>query len=224
MGRYPVSGNFYPDGRSGFRYGKFLSRHRSGLPKTTIFTFSSTAVFRKVGTFTSFQKHEQICYLDNLVCLTSHQLTNHTMPFCKISCDLKLAAIRPYECEILPLWDILDIMYLSQRTFFHILKLWHKTGNVITHKYGNLAGWPQILSFNNIHYVLQLVCLHPDWFLDELFELLKTNCFISIHYVTIHQELKRVGVLYKKLKLVFLSPVKSGFFPPKRGNLQPQLV
>jgi len=122
------------------------------------------------------------------------------MPFHKISRNLKLAVIRLYKHETLPLWDILDIMHLSWRTFFHILKLWCETGNVVTHKYGNLAGWPQILNFNNIYYVLQLVHLHPDWFLDELLELLKTNCFISIYYVTIHQELQRVGVSYKKLK------------------------
>ena len=108
------------------------------------------------------------------------------MPFHKISRDLKLAVIRLYECEILPLGDILDIMHLSQRTFFCILKLWRETGDVVTHKYGNLAGQPQILNFDDIHYVLQLVHLHPDWFLDELLDLLKTNHFISIHYITIH--------------------------------------
>ena len=122
------------------------------------------------------------------------------MPFRKISHDLKLAVIRLYKREILPLWDILDIMHLSQRTFFRILKLWRKTGNVVTHKYGNLAGRPRILNFDDIHYVLQLVRLRPDWFLNELLELLKTNRFISIHYVTIHQELQRAGVSYKKLK------------------------
>jgi len=159
-----------------------------------------TAVFRRVGTNASFQKHEQISYLDNLVCLTSHQLTNHTMPFHKISCNLILAVIRLYKHEILPLWDILDIMHLSQRTFFHILKLWHETSNVVTHKYGNLAGRLWILNFDDIYYVLQLVHLCPDWFLDELLELLKTNRFISIHYVTIYQELQRAGVSYKKLK------------------------
>ena len=122
------------------------------------------------------------------------------MPFRKISCNLKLAVIRLYKHEILPLWDILDIMHLSRRTFFRILKLWCETGDVVTHKYGNLAGWPRILNFDDIYYVLQLVRLRPDWFLDELLELLKTNCFISIHYVTIHRELQRVGVSYKKLK------------------------
>ena len=83
---------------------------------------------------------------------------------------------------------------------FHIPKLRGETGNVI--KYRNAAGQPRILNFNNIHYSLQLVFLCPDWFLDELLELLKTNHFISIHYVTIHQELQRVGVSYKKLKCI----------------------
>lgn len=95
-------------------------------------------------------------------------------------------------------------MDLSRRTFFRILKLWHETGDVITHKFGNLAGWPRILNFDDIYYVLQLIRLRPDWFLDELLELLKTNYFISIHYITIHQELQRAGVSYKKLKHIAL--------------------
>jgi transposase len=126
------------------------------------------------------------------------------MPFRKISRGLKLAAIRLYEREILPLWDVLAIMDLSRRTFFRILKLWHETGDVVTHKHGNLAGRPRILDFDDIHYVLQLVRLRPDWFLDELLELLETNRFISTHYVTIHRELQRAGVSYKKLKRIAL--------------------
>ncbi|KIJ91846.1 hypothetical protein K443DRAFT_14043 [Laccaria amethystina LaAM-08-1] len=55
-----------------------------------------------------------------------------------------------------------------------------------TTEYRNLAGWPGILNFDNIHYILQLVCLRPNWFLDEILDLLKTNRFVSIHYVTIH--------------------------------------
>ena len=45
-----VSGNFYPDGGSGLRYGQFLSGHRSGLPKTAIFAFSfKTLIFRSTA-------------------------------------------------------------------------------------------------------------------------------------------------------------------------------
>ncbi|KAJ6594794.1 hypothetical protein B0H19DRAFT_902894, partial [Mycena capillaripes] len=39
----------------------------------------------------------------------------------------------------------------------------------------------------------------PDWFLDELLNLLKHNRFISVHYTTIHRELKRAGMSTKKL-------------------------
>ncbi|KJA25110.1 hypothetical protein HYPSUDRAFT_102826, partial [Hypholoma sublateritium FD-334 SS-4] len=49
------------------------------------------------------------------------------MPYRTISRDLKLAAVRLYEREILPLDDILDIMAFSRRTFFRILRLW-RTG------------------------------------------------------------------------------------------------
>ncbi len=124
------------------------------------------------------------------------------MPFRKISHDLKFAAVRLYKREILPLWDILDIMDFSWRTFFCILSFWRETGDVVSHKYGNLAGRPRKCNFDNIHYILQLVRLRPDWFLDELLDLLKTNCFISIHYVTIHWELQRAGCSYKKLKCI----------------------
>ena len=41
-----------------------------------------------------------------------------------------------------------------------------------------------------------------DYFLDELFHLLKTNHFISVHYVTIYHKLKWHRVSLKKLKQV----------------------
>lgn len=102
------------------------------------------------------------------------------MPFHKISRALKLATIRLYEREILPLWDILDIMDLSRRTFFRILKLWRETGDVVTHKYGNLAGRPRILNFDNIYYVLQLVrLLGWRW---HLFNILKNLSIVFGSY------------------------------------------
>ena len=124
------------------------------------------------------------------------------MPYHTISRDLKLAAVRLYEREILPLDDILDIMAFSRRTFFRILRLWHSTGDVVMHRFGTIKGRPRLLNFDDIHYILQLVRLRPDWFLDELLDLLKTNRFISVHYVTIHRELQRAGVSYKKLKKI----------------------
>src|SRR6267154_6170751 len=41
-----------------------------------------------------------------------------------------------------------------------------------------------------------------DYFLDELFCLLKTNHFISVHYATIYHKLKWHRVSLKKLKQV----------------------
>jgi hypothetical protein len=42
----------------------------------------------------------------------------------------------------------------------------------------------------------------PDWFLDELLCLLKTNHFISVHYTTIHRAFERMGLSTKQLKVI----------------------
>jgi len=47
-----------------------------------------------------------------------------------------------------------------------------------------------------------LIEQNPDYFLDELLHLLKTNQFISVHYITIHRALERAGISRKKLKKV----------------------
>jgi hypothetical protein len=47
-----------------------------------------------------------------------------------------------------------------------------------------------------------LVCQHPDWFLDELLDLLDTNRFIAVHYTTIHWELEQAGISLKKLQII----------------------
>jgi len=118
------------------------------------------------------------------------------MPYRKISRDIKIAAIKLYECELLPLHTILDCLDFSWRTFFRILKLWHETGDVIVHTTG-IRGRLRTLDYNDVKYLLRLIDQNPDYFLDELLYLLKTNCFISIHYVTIHRALERAGILHK---------------------------
>jgi hypothetical protein len=47
------------------------------------------------------------------------------MPYCKISQDLKLTAIRLYEQNLLPLEDILDCIGFSEHTFECIRSLWN---------------------------------------------------------------------------------------------------
>ena len=65
------------------------------------------------------------------------------MPYHKISRDIKLAAIRLYEQELLPLNDILDCLGFHERTFYRILALWRETGDVVKHNFG-APGRPRI--------------------------------------------------------------------------------
>ena len=125
------------------------------------------------------------------------------MGFHHISCDLKLAAIRMYETDILNLEDILRCLEFSRRTFYRIWRLWQDTGDVVK---PTRSVWGKIrhLDFDDIQYLLCLIRNNPDYFLDELLEMLKTNRFISVHYATVHRELKRAGVSRKKLKRIAL--------------------
>jgi transposase len=124
-----------------------------------------------------------------------------TMLFRKLSRDLKMAAIRLYEGDVLPLADILNCLGFSERTFYRMLDLWRNTGDVVRHTYG-IRGRPRVLHFDDIYYLKQLIRAHPDWFLDELLVLLKTNRFISVHYATIQRELVRANISTKKLKKI----------------------
>ena len=127
------------------------------------------------------------------------------MPYRKISRDLKLAAIRLYEGDILELHDILDCLRISQRTFLRIWKLWNETGDIVNRNIG-ARGRPQIFAYEDIKYLCRVIHHRPDWFLDELDFLLCTNRFIAAHYTTIHWELLRAGITPKKLKKVASEP------------------
>ena len=112
-----------------------------------------------------------------------------------------MAALKLYKRELLPLETILDCLSLSHSTFFHIKALWHDMSDVIRHTTG-IQGRIRTLDYNDVEYLLCLVESNPDCFLDELLNLLKTNQFISVHYITVHRALERVGVSRKKLKKV----------------------
>jgi hypothetical protein len=55
-----------------------------------------------------------------------------------------------------------------------------------------------------VQLLLQLVNDNPDYFLDEMLYLLKTEHFVSVHYTTIHHELERAGVSRKRLQKIAL--------------------
>ena len=125
-----------------------------------------------------------------------------TMGFRHISHDVKLAAIRLHKLNLLTLEDILQCLGFSEWTFYQILALWHKTGDVVKPK-KTCLGRPWPLDYDDLQYLLILVRDNPDYFLDELLDL-KINHFISVHFATIHQELEWAGVSCQKLKYISL--------------------
>jgi len=88
---------------------------------------------------------------------------HHGLPQDKISCDVKIAAIRLYERNLLDLDDILDYCGFSERTFYRILKLWRETGDVINPAQ-SLQGRLRLLDQDDVQYVLRLVRQNPDYF------------------------------------------------------------
>ena len=119
----------------------------------------------------------------------------------RISPNIKLAAIRLYERRLLPLRQILECVGFSRRTFFRILSLFNETGEVAKPRSLALSR-PRVFNHEDLNYLLQLVYHRPNWFLDELQELVESNRFISVHFSTIHRELQRAGVSLKKLRKI----------------------
>jgi len=78
------------------------------------------------------------------------------------------------------------------------LKLFNETGEV-SKPHSLSLGRPRILNHEDINYLLQLIHHQPNWFLDELQELMEHNRFISVHFSTIHRELEHAGMSLKKL-------------------------
>ena len=119
----------------------------------------------------------------------------------KISRDVKIAAVKLYERHLLDVEDILDCCNFSRRTWFRILKLWRETGDVVPETQ-SLSGRLRILEHGDIRYLQHLIEDNPDYFLDELLHLLKTNRFISLHFTTVFRELQRARVSHKKLQRI----------------------
>ncbi|KAG2100512.1 hypothetical protein BD769DRAFT_1367983, partial [Suillus cothurnatus] len=111
------------------------------------------------------------------------------------------AAIHLYEHNLLNLQDILNCCGFSQWTWYHVLRMWRDTGDVANHLRG-VCGHMHHLEREDIEYLLELVHDNTNYFLDELVSLTRTNCFISIHFTTVFNELKCAGMSQKKLKCI----------------------
>ncbi|TFK22608.1 hypothetical protein FA15DRAFT_595830 [Coprinopsis marcescibilis] len=118
------------------------------------------------------------------------------MGFGHISRDVKLAALHLHSRGLLGLWDIITSCGFSQHTFFHVKCLWNETGDVLPCSIGS-RGWPCMLIREDIEYLLELVRDNPTYFLDEMEHLLTNNCFISVHFTMIHQQLEQLGMSRK---------------------------
>ncbi|KIJ18224.1 hypothetical protein PAXINDRAFT_71583, partial [Paxillus involutus ATCC 200175] len=103
---------------------------------------------------------------------------------------------------LLNLQDILDCCGFSARTWYCTWKLWNETGDVATHPNPFNRGRPRLLDHEDLKYMLQLVNDNPDYFLDELVQLMVTNWFIAVHFTTIFEHLKCSSVSWKKLKCI----------------------
>ncbi|KAI5894903.1 Homeodomain-like protein, partial [Schizophyllum commune] len=123
------------------------------------------------------------------------------MVYRTISRDLKLAAVKLYDAGHMIVEDICDCVGFSTRTFSRIHRLWTETGDVVKHKHG-IPGRRRELMLDDVMYLLRLVRQRPDWFLEELADLLRENRFLSVHFSTIHRELLRHGYTSKKLRRI----------------------
>ncbi|KAJ6449109.1 hypothetical protein C8R45DRAFT_849903 [Mycena sanguinolenta] len=123
------------------------------------------------------------------------------MPGRVVQSQVKLAAMNLFERDIMPLADILEIVGFSESTFWRTRKLWRDTGWVEKPKSTN-TGRQRILIREDLDYILSLVNLRPDWFLNELLKLVQHNRHISVHFTTIFRELEHLGMSRKKLKKI----------------------
>jgi hypothetical protein len=82
-----------------------------------------------------------------------------------------------------------------------VLALWNSTGNVVKQTNG-VHGQPRLLHYMDIEYLKRLIQHCPNWFLDELQNLLQTNQFIAVHFTTVHWELVHAGILPKRIKKI----------------------
>jgi hypothetical protein len=106
---------------------------------------------------------------------------------------------RLSSCTNIDVDDIFNCCNFSCWTWFQlrILKLWHETGNVVSETQ-SLSGCLRTLEYGDIHYLQYLIEDNPDYFLDELLYLLKTNQFISLHFTCLSRTPARVS--HKKLQ------------------------
>jgi transposase len=119
----------------------------------------------------------------------------------RISNDVKLAALKLFFHGQLALSDILDAVGFSRSTFFRVLNIWNETGQVSRER-SYLRGRPRLLHREDVKYLLTLVKHRPQFFLQELQQLLLHNRLVSVHFTTIHRTFEKMGFSTKMLRKI----------------------
>lgn len=145
-----------------------------------------------------------------------------TMGYRKIEDQVKLAALRLWDADLLPLPTILGVVDFSESTFWRAHKLWKDTGQP-SKPPSNQRGRPRHLHRDDLTYLLTLIRYRPQFFLDELQDLLCSNRFISVHFTTIHRELERRHFSTKVLRRIASerSPIRRARFITRMGGYTP---
>ena len=113
------------------------------------------------------------------------------MVFRYISPDVKQAAIRIYENDLMDLVDILAYLDISESTFFHALWLQRETGNV-EHPKSTICGRPWKLHFDDLTYMTALI--KPSWLVSRWIAWAPQHK--QIHFCPLHNYLPRARVVW----------------------------
>lgn len=112
---------------------------------------------------------------------------------------VKLAAIRLWQAGNMELSEILRIVDFSRATFYRMLDLYERTGEV-SKPASITRGRPRTLQREDTDYLITLIKHSPGIFLDELQHLLESNRFIAVHITLIHRELERLNLSTKLMR------------------------
>lgn len=121
------------------------------------------------------------------------------MPYRYISDDVKIAAIKLWQNGYMELSDILYVVGFSKATFYHVLDLYNRTGEV-SKPPSITRGRLRTLQREDTDYLVALIQHSPALFLDEPQTLLSETRLIAVHITLIHRKLARLNILTKLMK------------------------
>ena len=114
----------------------------------------------------------------------------------QISDDFKMAALRLKAHGRDSVWEILQIVQFSRKTFNQAQRRYHLTGTVAKAQVIS-RGWPWKALHEDVQYLIRLAHHKPTLFLDEYQQRLKVYWLLSLSMATIHHEFQQAGLSIK---------------------------